>query len=328
MIKRMRRLRVNEEMRSLVRETYLQKSDLVYPIFVIEGENIKNPVDSMPGIYQYSIDRLGEEIDRVLESGIGAVLLFGIPAHKDEMATGAYDKDGITQRAVRFIKERAPKLLVIADVCLCEYTSHGHCGLICGEEILNDETLPLLAKMAVSLADAGPDIIAPSDMMDGRVAFIREALDASGHGSTMIMAYSAKFASGYYSPFRDAAHSAPQFGDRKTYQMDPANRREAIREWQADIEEGADIIMIKPALAYLDVVREAADRTDYPIAVYNVSGEYAMVKAAAERGWIDEKRIVMENMTAMKRAGAKIIITYHALDAAAWMEEADKNTVE
>ncbi len=326
MKKRMRRLRVNAQMRNLVRETYLNKSDLVYPVFVIEGENIKNPVDSMPGIYQYSIDRLGEEIDRVLSVGIEAVLLFGIPAKKDERASGAYDRDGVTQRAIRFLKEKAPRLLVAADVCLCEYTSHGHCGLICGEEILNDETLPLLAEMAVSLADAGADIIAPSDMMDGRVAYIREALDQAGHQNTMIMAYSAKFASGYYSPFREAAQSAPQFGDRKTYQMDPANRREAIREWKEDIEEGADVIMIKPALAYLDIVREAADRTDYPIAVYNVSGEYAMVKAAAAQGFIDEKRIVMENMTAMKRAGAKIIITYHAPDVAKWLTEADGDT--
>lgn len=320
-MKRMRRLRINEEMRNMVRETSVEKRDLVYPIFIIEGENIKNPINSMPGIYQFSIDRLGEEIDRVVKAGIQAVLLFGIPAHKDEVGSEAYAKDGITQRAVGFIKERAPKLLIIADVCLCEYTSHGHCGLIHQGEILNDETLPLLGKMAVSLADAGADIIAPSDMMDGRVGYIREALDKAGHCNIMIMAYSAKFASGYYSPFREAAHSAPGFGDRKTYQMDPANRKEAIREWQEDIEEGADVIMIKPALAYLDVVREAADRTDYPIAAYNVSGEYSMVKAAAEKGWIDEKKIVMENMTAIKRAGAKIIITYHAIDMANWLDE-------
>lgn len=323
-MKRMRRLRVNEEMRKLVRETTLEKSDLVYPIFIIEGENLKNPIDSMPGIYQFSIDRLDEELDRVRKAGIGAVLLFGIPAHKDEAGSQAYAEDGITQRAVRFIKEKAPKLLVIADVCLCEYTSHGHCGLVSHGEILNDETLPLLGKMAVSLADAGADIIAPSDMMDGRVAYIREALDKAGHVNTMIMAYSAKFASGYYSPFRDAAHSAPGFGDRKTYQMDVANRKEAIREWKEDIEEGADVIIIKPALAYLDIVREAADRTDYPIAAYNVSGEYSMVKAAAANGWIDEKRIVMENMTAIKRAGAKIIITYHAIDVATWLKEQEE----
>ena len=318
---RMRRLRVNEAMRSMVRENYLNKSDLVYPIFIIEGENIKNPVDSMPGIFQYSIDRIGEELDRIIEAGIGAVLVFGIPAHKDEMGSEAYNDEGVIQRAVRYIKEEVPDLLVIADVCLCEYTSHGHCGLIHGQEILNDETLELLGKMSVSLAKAGADIIAPSDMMDGRVEFIRNALDRNGFKNTAIMAYSAKFASGYYSPFRDAAHSAPSFGDRKTYKMDPANGKEAVRECEADIAEGADIIMVKPALAYLDVVKEVSERTDYPIAAYNVSGEYSMVKAASQNGWIDEKRVVMENLIAMKRAGAKIIITYHALDAAAWMQE-------
>lgn len=316
---RMRRLRVNEEMRSLVRETSLEKSDLVYPIFVIEGENIKNPVDSMPGICQYSIDRLGEELDRVRDSGILAVLIFGIPAHKDETGSSAYQDEGVTQRAVRYIKERMPKLLVIADVCLCEYTSHGHCGLVRDGEILNDETLVLLGKMSVSLAKAGADIIAPSDMMDGRVEYIRKALDKEGFYHTPIMAYSAKFASGYYSPFRDAAHSAPAFGDRRTYQMDSANGKEAVRECKNDIAEGADIIMVKPALAYLDIVKEVSLQTECPIAVYNVSGEYSMVKAAAQNGWIDEKRIVMENMVAMKRAGAKIIITYHALDVAGWL---------
>lgn len=318
---RMRRLRANEAMRSLVRENSISKNDLVYPVFVIEGENIKSPVDSMPGIYQWSIDRFDEELERILATGIKAILIFGIPKHKDEKGSEAYNDEGITQRAIRHIKEKAPELLVIADVCLCEYTSHGHCGLICGHEILNDETLELLGKMSVSLAKAGANIIAPSDMMDGRVAYIRTALDENGFQNTMIMAYSAKFASGYYSPFRDAAHSAPSFGDCKTYQMDPANGKEAIRECENDIEEGSDIIMVKPALAYLDVVKDVSYRTDYPIAVYNVSGEYSMVKAAAFNGWIDEKRIVMENMIAMKRAGAKIIITYHALDVAKWLEE-------
>lgn len=318
---RMRRLRVNEAMRSLVRENSISKNDLVYPVFVIEGENIKNPVDSMPGIYQWSIDRFDEELDRIRAAGIKAILIFGIPAHKDEEGSEAYNDEGITQRAIRHIKEKAPDLLVIADVCLCEYTSHGHCGLICGQEILNDETLVLLGRMSVSLAKAGADIIAPSDMMDGRVEYIRNALDENGFQNTMIMAYSAKFASGYYSPFRDAAHSAPAFGDRRTYQMDPANGKEAVRECENDIQEGADIIMVKPALAYLDVVKDISYRTDYPIAVYNVSGEYSMVKAAAINGWIDEKRIVMENMIAMKRAGAKIIITYHALDVAEWLTE-------
>lgn len=318
---RMRRLRVNEAMRSLVRETSIDKSDLVYPVFIIEGNNIKNPIPSMPGIYQYSIDCFDEELDNIVNSGIHAILIFGIPAHKDEVGSQAYDDQGVTQKAIRYIKEKAPDLLIIADICLCEYTSHGHCGLISGDKILNDETLPLLSRMAVSMAKAGADIIAPSDMMDGRVKAIREALDENGFKDIMIMAYSAKYASGYYSPFRDAAQSAPSFGDRKTYQMDPANVKEAIRECEADIEEGADVIMVKPALAYLDVIREVSNRTDYPIAAYNVSGEYSMVKAAAFNGWIDEKRIVMENLIAIKRAGAKIIITYHALDAARWLDE-------
>lgn len=318
---RMRRLRVNETMRRLVRETSVSVDDLVYPVFVTEGDNIKSPVESMPGIYQWSVDRFDEELDRIIKSGIPAILIFGIPDKKDELGSEAYNDEGITQRAIRHIKERAPELLVIADVCLCEYTSHGHCGVIHDHEVANDDTLPLLAKMAVSVAGAGADIIAPSDMMDGRVEYIRRALDDNGFQNKMIMAYSAKFASAYYGPFREAAHSAPAFGDRKTYQMDPANGKEAIRECENDIEEGADIIMVKPALAYLDVLKEVSLRTDYPLAVYNVSGEYAMVKAAAANGWIDEKRIVMENMTAMKRAGAKIIITYHALDVAGWLAE-------
>ncbi len=318
---RMRRLRANEAIRSLVRENHVNKDDLVYPVFIIEGENIKNPVDSMPGIFQWSIDRFDEELDRIVAAGIRSILLFGIPAKKDETGSEAYNENGVMQRAIRHIKKKAPDLLLIADVCLCEYTSHGHCGLVHDHEILNDETLVLLAKMSVSLAKAGADVIAPSDMMDGRVEYIRNALDENGFQNTLLMAYSAKFASGYYSPFRDAAHSAPSFGDRRTYQMDPANGREAIRECENDIAEGADIIMVKPALAYLDVVKEVTYYTNYPIAVYNVSGEYSMVKAAAEKGWIDEKRIVMENMIAMKRAGAKIIITYHALDVAKWLEE-------
>jgi porphobilinogen synthase len=317
----MRRLRVNETMRSLVRETSVSKSDLVYPVFIIEGSNIKRPVDSMPGIYQYSIDRFDEELKRIQAAGVKTILIFGIPAHKDEVGSEAYNDEGVTQQAIRAIKVKAPDLLVIADVCLCEYTSHGHCGLIRGHEILNDETLVLLGKTAVSLAKAGADVIAPSDMMDGHVAYIRDALDDNGFLNTMIMGYSAKFASGYYAPFRDAAHSAPSFGDRQTYQMDPANGKEAVRECEADIEEGADVIMIKPALPYLDVVKAVSLRTNYPIAAYNVSGEYAMVKVAAQKGWIDEKRIVMENMTAIKRAGAKIIITYHALDVAHWLDE-------
>ena len=308
-------------MRNMIRETSVSVNDLVYPVFIKEGTDEKIPVDSMPGIYQYTIDRFPEELDRIQKAGVSAILIFGIPEHKDECGSQAYAEDGITQRAIRQIKEWAPDLLVIADVCLCEYTSHGHCGLVHEGKILNDETLPLLAKMAVSLAKAGADMIAPSDMMDGHIKVLRESLDENGFTDTIVMGYSAKFASGYYSPFRDAAHSAPAFGDRRTYQMDPANGREALRECQADIDEGADIIMVKPALAYLDIVRQARDLTRLPLAVYNVSGEYSMVKAAAQNDWIDEKRIVMENMIAMKRAGADIIITYHALDVAKWLEE-------
>lgn len=308
-------------MRNMIRETSVSVNDLVYPVFIKEGTDEKIPVDSMPGIYQYTIDRFPEELDRIQKAGVPAILIFGIPEHKDECGSQAYAEDGITQRAIRQIKEWAPDLLVIADVCLCEYTSHGHCGLVYEGKILNDETLPLLAKMAVSLAKAGADMIAPSDMMDGHIKVLRESLDENGFTDTIVMGYSAKFASGYYSPFRDAAHSAPAFGDRRTYQMDPANGREALRECQADIDEGADIIMVKPALAYLDIVRQARDLTRLPLAVYNVSGEYSMVKAAVQNDWIDEKRIVMENMIAMKRAGADIIITYHALDVAKWLEE-------
>ena len=308
-------------MRRMVRETRIDPAELIYPIFVAEGENIKTPVDSMPTVYQYSIDRLEEILPQIAGSGISGLLIFGIPAHKDARGTEAYNDEGITQRAIRYIKAHYPDMIVIADVCLCEYTDHGHCGLVCGCRILNDETLPLLSAMSVSLAKAGADIIAPSDMMDGRVAAIRKSLDENGFTDTPIMAYSAKFASGYYSPFRDAAHSAPGFGDRKTYQMDPANGREALREIEDDIREGADMVMVKPALAYLDVLKSARERFDLPLVAYNVSGEFSMVKAAAQMGWIDERRIVMENLTAIKRAGADIIITYHALDAAAWIKE-------
>ena len=319
-MKRFRRLRSSEAIRNLVRETKVHKSELIYPIFIAEGENIKKPVESMPRVFQYSIDRADELLQSVESSGISGLLIFGIPKLKDEKATSAYDDNGVTQRAIRYIKEKYPNILVIADVCLCEYTSHGHCGVVHDHKIVNDETLPLLSKMAVSLAKAGADIIAPSDMMDGRVAAIREALDKNGFVDTPIMSYSAKFASAYYSPFRDAAESAPCFGDRKTYQMDYANGTEALREVEDDIAEGADIVIVKPALAYLDIVKEAS-RFGYPLAVYNVSGEYTMIKAAAQNGWIDEKKIVLENLTAMKRAGANVIITYHALDAARWLEE-------
>lgn len=320
-MRRFRRLRQTKEMRSFVREHEVSVKDLIYPMFVIEGDNIKNEVPSMPGIYQYSLDRIDEELDRVKAAKIPAVLLFGIPEHKDEKGSGAYDDNGITQRCIRHIKDKYPSIIVIADVCLCEYTSHGHCGLVCEGHILNDETLPLLSKMAVSMAKAGADIVAPSDMMDGRVAAIREALDEEGFIDTPILSYSAKFASGYYGPFRDAAGSAPHFGDRKSYQMDPANGREAMREIEDDLEEGADMIIVKPALAYLDIMKGARECFDVPFITYNVSGEYSMVKAAAANGWIDEKRIVLENMIAMKRAGADRIITYHALDVAKFLEE-------
>ncbi|RHO48529.1 porphobilinogen synthase [Clostridium sp. AM09-51] len=320
-MKRFRRLRASENLRSMVRETRISKSDLIYPMFVVEGENIKNPVESMPNVYQYSLDRMDEILNEVEKSGISGILIFGVPKHKDEYATEAYNDNGITQKAVRYIKKNYPSLIIIADVCLCEYTSHGHCGVVCGEKILNDETLPLLSKMAVSLAKAGADIIAPSDMMDGRVSAIRNALDENGFIDTPILSYSAKFASAYYSPFRDAAESAPEFGDRKTYQMDHANGREALREIADDISEGADMVMVKPALAYLDIIKSAREKFDLPLVAYNVSGEYAMVKAAAQNGWIDEKKIVSENMIAIKRAGADIIITYHALDVARWIDE-------
>lgn len=323
-MERTRRLRKNEAIRSMIREEHVRIDELIYPVFVMEGMNICQPVASMPGICQYSLDRVSEELERVVNAGVKAVLLFGIPEHKDEVGSGAYDEQGIVQQAIRRIKERYQDLLVIADVCLCEYTSHGHCGLIQNGEILNDETLPLLAKAAVSYARAGADIVAPSDMMDKRVAVIRSALDENGFLNTPIMAYSAKFASGYYGPFRDAAHSAPGFGDRKTYQMDPANGQEALREVEEDILEGADLIIAKPALAYMDVIKEISLNYNIPIVAYNVSGEYAMLKAAAANGWIDEKKIVMENMVGFKRAGAKMIITYHALDVARWIREEEQ----
>ena len=293
---RTRRLRMNAAIRDLVREQHVRIDELIYPMFVIEGENICSPVDSMPGICQYSTDRMWEELERVREAGIRGILIFGIPDHKDETGSGAYDENGIIQKAVRLIKKRYPDLLVIADVCLCEYTSHGHCGLVKDGVILNDETLPLLAKTAVSYARAGADIIAPSDMMDLRVAAIRDALDENGFSQIPVMAYSAKFASAYYGPFRDAAHSAPGFGDRKTYQMDPANGREALREVEEDILEGADLIIAKPALAYMDVIKEISQNYNIPIAAYNVSGEYSMVKAAAAK--VSPGRLMASNRSA------------------------------
>ena len=320
-MKRFRRLRTTEAMRDFVRENAVSVSDLIYPLFVAEGSDIKTPVPSMPGVYNYSIDRLSEVLDEVVAWGIPAVLLFGIPEHKDECGSEAYNEMGVTQEAIRFIKKNYPSLIVIADICLCEYTSHGHCGLVEDGYVQNDATLPLLAKAAVSNAAAGADIVAPSDMMDGRVAALRAALDEAGYELPPIMSYSAKFASGYYGPFRDAAGSTPQFGDRRAYQMDPANAREAKREVLDDMEEGADMIIVKPAMAYLDIMKQTREICDLPIIAYNVSGEYSMVKAAAANGWIDEKRIVMENMIGFKRAGADRIITYHALDVAKWLAE-------
>lgn len=316
---RMRRLRRTPAIRRMLRETTLSVDDLIYPLFVIAGENVKNPIGSMPGCFQLSIGNLLPEVHEVAGLGIPAVLLFGIPAHKDSAATAAYDPEGVVQLAVRAIKDEFPDLLVITDVCLCEYMDHGHCGVVQDGEVLNDVTLELLAKMALTHAEAGADIVAPSDMMDGRVAAIRGSLDDEGLYDTAIMAYSAKFASAFYGPFREAAESAPAFGDRKTYQMDPPNGEEAVREALLDIEEGADIIMVKPALPYLDVVHAIKQETKFPLAAYNVSGEYAMLKAAAANGWLDEERAVMEAMTAIKRAGADLIITYHAKDVARWL---------
>ena len=319
-----RRLRWTPEIRSMVRETPpLLTEDLIMPYFVVETEDqsFRKEIGAMPGQYQLSLAELEKQVEKAVDDGLQSVILFGIPAEKDEKASGAYAEDGIVQEAVRRLKHRWPSLYVITDVCLCEYTEHGHCGVLQnGCTVNNDETLPLLAKVAVSHAQAGADMIAPSNMMDGYVKAIREALDAAGFNHIPIMAYSAKFASAYYGPFRAAADSAPSAGDRKGYQMDPANSDEALREVALDIEEGADIVMVKPALAFLDVVQRVHETFNRPLCVYNVSGEYAMVKAAAEKGWIDEKRIVMETMLGFKRAGAKMIITYHALDVAKWLQ--------
>jgi porphobilinogen synthase len=318
---RLRRTRRTAGLRGLVRETELSPEDLVYPIFVTAGEDVRNPVASMPGIFQLSINHAVAEAQRAHGLGIPAVLLFGIPDQKDEAATWAYDSEGVVQLATRAIKEAEPELLVVTDVCLCEYTSHGHCGVVEKEtgEVLNDVSLELLARTAASQAEAGADIVAPSDMMDGRVAAIRSELDNEGFENTPILAYAAKYASAFYGPFREAADSAPQFGDRRSYQMDPANAREALVETSLDIEEGADIVMVKPALPYLDVLRRVRETTNLPVAAYNVSGEYAMVKAAVQNGWLDEQRAVLEALTGIKRAGADIIITYHAPDVARWL---------
>lgn len=319
---RPRRMRASETARTFVRETTLSAADFIYPLFVKHGRGEKTPIASMPGAFQYTLDMLPTEIDELASLGINAVILFGLPAHKDERGSEAYDDHGIVQEAIRAIKTRYPSMYVITDVCLCEYTSHGHCGLL--DEtgaVINDATNELLAAEAVSHARAGADMVAPSDMMDGHIAALRRALDEAGFANTPIMAYSAKYASGFYGPFRDAADSAPAFGDRRAYQMDPANSDEALREVELDIEEGADMVMVKPALAYLDVLQRVVDEFRFPTVAYNVSGEYAMVKAAAENGWIDEKRVVLESLLSMKRAGACMIITYHAKDAARWLAE-------
>ena len=318
---RHRRLRQSAGIRAMVKETYLHKEDLIYPIFVMEGENIKNEVSSMPGVFQFSLDRLNEEVDEVVDLGIPSVILFGLPAEKDAVGSGAYHNHGIVQEAIRQIKARHPHLVVIADTCLCEFTDHGHCGVVDeNERILNDPSLDLLAKTAISQAEAGADIIAPSNMMDGFVAAIRLGLDEAGYKDVPIMSYAVKYASAYYGPFREAADGAPKFGDRKTYQMDYSNRMEAIREASSDVQEGADFLIVKPALAYLDIIRDVKNTFATPIVAYNVSGEYAMVKAAAINGWINEKETVLETLTGMKRAGADMILTYHAKDVARWLE--------
>ena len=317
---RPRRMRINENVRAMVRETNISVKDFVYPIFVVPGENIKEEIPSMPGCYHLSVDKAVELAREISALGIPSVEVFGLPEYKDAIGSSAWDMTSPVQRAIQAIKAKVPELVIVGDVCLCQYTDHGHCGELCGHYVDNDATLKHLQKVAVSQAEAGADMIAPSDMMDGRVAAIRQDLDDKGFINTSIMSYAVKYASGYYGPFRDAADSAPQFGDRRAYQMDPANSREAMKEVELDLAEGADIIMVKPALAYLDVVRQVRDSINRPVAVYNVSGEYAMVKAAAANGWIDEKRIVLETLTSMKRAGADIIITYHAIDAAKWLK--------
>lgn len=318
---RPRRLRRTEAIRSMVRENTLSPADFVYPIFVVPGTNVKEEIPSMPNCYHLSVDNAVKVAEEVYKLGIPAVEVFGLPEYKDEIGSSAWDMTSPVQRAMKAIKAAVPDLVIVGDVCLCQYTSHGHCGKLCGHEVDNDATLPLLAKVALSQAECGADIVAPSDMMDGRIGVIRETLDANGLQNVSVMSYAVKYASAFYGPFRDAADSAPHFGDRRGYQMDPANSREAMKEVGLDLEEGADIIMVKPAMTYLDIVHQVRECIDRPVAVYNVSGEYAMVKAAAANGWIDERRIVLESLLSMKRAGADIIITYHAIDAAKWLKE-------
>ncbi|WP_026671512.1 porphobilinogen synthase [Alkalihalobacterium bogoriense] len=325
---RHRRLRQSSSIRAMVRETTLHTDDLIYPFFVIEGEQTKNEIPSMPGVFQLSLDYVKAEMAEVVDLGIKAVIVFGVPHHKDEVGTSAYHDHGIVQEAIRLIKEFYPELTVIADTCLCQFTDHGHCGVIEEGKVLNDPTLDLLAKTAVSQAKAGADIIAPSNMMDGFVAAIRHGLDEAGFVDVPIMSYAVKYSSSYYGPFRDAAHSSPKFGDRKTYQMDPANRLEAIREAESDIAEGADFLIVKPALSYLDIIREVKDFSGYPVVAYNVSGEYSMIKAASQNGWIDEKQVVLETLTSMKRAGADLILTYFAKDVARWLSSNNHSEVK
>ena len=321
---RTRRTRRTAALRGLVRETRLDPASFIYPLFVTYGSDVRQPISSMPGQFRLSLDQLGAEARELRALGVRAVLLFGIPSSKNAEGTEGYSPDGIVQQAVRVLKDADPELAVICDICLCEYTDHGHCGLLSATgEVLNDDSLPLLAQMAVTCAEAGADMVAPSDMMDGRIGAIREALDESGLTETALMAYSAKYASAFYGPFREAADSAPQFGDRLGYQMDPPNAREALREVEADEAEQADIVMVKPALAYLDIIRQVRDRTDLPVAAYNVSGEYSMLKAAIANGWLDEERVILETLTSIRRAGADILITYHAKEAARWLASND-----
>ena len=315
MIQRPRRLRRTEAIRSLVRETRLAPKDFVLPLFVCPGSGVRREISSMPGVYNLSIDEVTKEVAAAYDLGVGSIILFGLPESKDELASGAYAEDGIVQRALRAIRQSTPEMILMADTCLCEYTSHGHCGVVRGREVLNDESLELLARTALSQAAAGADVVAPSAMMDGQVAAIREALDQEGFQDTAIMSYAVKYASGFYGPFREAAQSAPEFGDRRGYQMDPPNAREAMREAQLDYSEGADILMVKPATVYLDILKMIRDRFDVPVAAYHVSGEYALIKAAAQKGWIDEERVMLETLTSIKRAGADIILTYYAREA-------------
>lgn len=315
LLHRPRRLRRSAALRSLVREVHLTRDDFVLPLFVCAGSSVRREVSSMPGVYNLSVDEVTKEAAAAFDMGVRGVILFGLPETKDELATGAYVEDGVVQQAIRSIRKSAPEMIIIADTCLCEYTSHGHCGVVRDDEVLNDESLEVIARTALSQAEAGADIVAPSAMMDGQVSAIRETLDASGFENTAIMAYAVKYASGFYGPFREAADSAPAFGDRRAYQMDPPNAREAMREAELDYTEGADILMVKPATVYLDILKMVRDRFDVPLAAYHVSGEYALIKAAAQKGWIDEKRVMMETLTSIKRAGADIILTYYARDA-------------